>query len=312
MNNESFEGGATFWEHVEELRQTVIRALFIIAAGVGVSLYFYQSLFHLLTFPLSPSGLEHETIHYERIVNTSLNQRILDLNDPAIKQIQPSEGVKELETGKYQLPPGGRILLEKSSPANQLMVLGPIDGMCITLKVCFWTGLFGTSPLWLYLILQFMAPALDRSERWLIVPFLLLSLLFLSAGILFGFFVTIPIANQYLSLFNQTIGLNFWTLSNYLDYTGLLLIGNGLAFELAVVLFFLVHFGVIKVETMKAKRRHMVVAAFILGALLTPPDVLTQVMMAIPLIILYECVILYGVLRKKLLKQHRLTSLLSK
>ena len=80
---------------------------------------------------------------------------------------------------------------------------------------------------------------------------------------------------------------------------------NGVAFEIGAILFLLVHYRLISAEAMREKRRYVILAAFILGALLTPPDVLTQLLMAVPLIILYEIAILYASLRsQKMIEEH--------
>jgi len=110
----------------------------------------------------------------------------------------------------------------------------------------------------------------------------------------FAYLITIPIANDYLLLFNQDIGTNFWSLSSYLDYTVILMIGNAISFECAVIGIFLVQQNILSSDTLIRKRRYFIVGAFILGAILTPPDVLTQAMLAIPLMILYELIILYA------------------
>ena len=167
------------------------------------------------------------------------------------------------------------------------------------MKLCFWIALVGTSPIWIFFVLQFVAPALKGREQRLVIPFLLLSLTFLLLGSLFAFFVTIPIANEYLYAFNQGIGINLWTLSNYLDYTLIVLLANALGFELCVLLFFLVHFRFVSAQTLKEKRRLMVVCAFAVSAILTPPDILTQIMLALPLIGFYELSILYANIRTK-------------
>ena len=178
--------------------------------------------------------------------------------------------------------------------AQKLVLLSPFEGMRCLLKISLWIGLVGTSPFWLYHIVNFIAPALNRAQRYIIVPFFFVSLIFLVLGFSFAFFVTIPLANAYLALLNQEFGENLWTLSNYLDYTIMLLFANGLAFETAVILFFLVHFGFISAGKMAEKRRFVIVGIFTLSAILTPPDILTQFMLAIPLMGLYELAILYA------------------
>lgn len=300
MNDSDFSG--TFWEHVAELRQTLLRAILVIAIGVGAALCFYPSLYRLLTLPLQkiheiPSGHAHlkkQDLKQERLFNPGPRSAIYKAQEERL--IRSSSGVMQ-ESGVYIIPAGEYIDIEKTISSEKLMVFGPVEGMSATLKMCFWIGLTGTSPIWLFLILKFILPALNAVQRRIVFPFLMLSLALFSAGVLFAFFVTIPLANRYLELFNQTIGINLWSLANYLDYTGILLLASGLAFEMGVILFFLVHYGVISADGMAAKRRHMIVAAFILGAILTPPDIFTQFLLAIPMIGLYELAILYARVR---------------
>jgi sec-independent protein translocase protein TatC len=180
---------------------------------------------------------------------------------------------------------------------NGLIVLGPIDGFATTLKTSFWVGLVITSPIWTFFIMKFIAPALHARERNWMVPFVALSLLFLSLGMSFSYFITIPIANQFLSSFNREIGINMWTLSSYLDYTLILLLSNALAFELCVILLFLVHYGRLSASKMIKGRRYAIVFIFILAAILTPPDIFTQFMLALPLTIIYEFAIVYAKIR---------------
>jgi len=216
------------------------------------------------------------------------------------------------ESRLITIPAKNSILIEKTITSSPLLVLGPIEGMLTTFKMAFWIGLVATSPFWMYFLFSFIAPALEPYQKTMILPFISLSIVFILAGILFSFYITIPFANQYLQLFNESIGTNLWTLSNYLDYTVILLLANGLAFEFAVILFFMVHYRVLRPESMTKKRRHMIVAAFVIGALLTPPDVLTQILMAIPLIILYEIIILYGYARDQISRRKILANSCSK
>jgi sec-independent protein translocase protein TatC len=121
-----------------------------------------------------------------------------------------------------------------------------------------------------------------------------LCIAFLLFGLLFAYYVTIPLANQFLYAFNLSIGENLWSASLYLDYTVVLLLANALAFELCAVLLLCVHYGVISSRWLQAKRRYIYVAIFVVAAVLTPPDVLTQLLLAIPLVIFYEMIVVYA------------------
>lgn len=184
----------------------------------------------------------------------------------------------------------------------QLLILSPTEGLMTTFKLSFWVALIGTSPFWLYQFLSFITPALTKEEKICLIPFFFFSILFFWMGILFCYKVTLPFSNSYLNMFNHKIGLNYWSLSHYVDYTLILLLGNGLAFEGISLLFCLVHWGVISPATLKDKRRYFILFSFILGALLTPPDIFTQCLLALPLIGCYELAIVYSYIRKSIKK----------
>jgi sec-independent protein translocase protein TatC len=172
--------------------------------------------------------------------------------------------------------------------------MGPLEGFVLVLRVCFWLSLVLTAPLWGWFWLQFILPGLKNSERVILLPFLFYSLLFLSLGITLAYYVTLPVANQYLLFFNRSIGQNAWTLTHYVNYVLLLCLGHAIAAELTLLLFMLVHWRVLSPHWLMKKRRYMIVLAFILGALLTPPDVVTQLFLALPLIGAYEAAIWYA------------------
>jgi sec-independent protein translocase protein TatC len=291
---------APFWDHVAELQRTVLLALGTIVLGVVLCFCFYQQIFQFFTRPLEHSlqqgPLAVQELKRTRITNSASSEILYVLKQGQSPPSYLSEGVQPRGNRVYNLSPGSFLDLEEPIKSG-LVIFSPIEGMLIALKVCFWCGVVFTSPLWAFLLLRFILPALRPQEHALIAPFLGLSILFIGLGLLLAYFVTIPIANAYLLAFNASVGVNLWSLSSYLDYTLFLLLANVVAFELAVILFFLVHLKIISAQMMSAKRRHMIVAAFVLGALLTPPDVLTQLMLAIPLIGLYELILVYARLR---------------
>lgn len=278
---------ASFWSHVADLRKTLIQILGVFLIALIISLYFYQEIVTLFTAPLhTEGGMHKQTVTHFEIRNTTPSPQSYTLLSD-----------ERLIEGTLPIPPGEKISLQKVSTWNKLVVFGPIEGMLIALKVCFWTALAVSFPFWAYFLLRYLLPALHREERLLLAPFFLLSALFIGGGLLLAYTVTIPLANSYLLAFNNTLGTNLWSLSSYLDYTLFLMLANALAFELAVVTLFLVHLGILSAEFLAGKRRYAIVAAFILGAILTPPDVLTQLMLALPLILLYEVALLYARLK---------------
>lgn len=284
---------ATFWDHFEELRSSLVKIFFIIALGFIVALGCYEPLMSWLIQPLSSESSHHETIQIEKVYNKQ--SQALSFTVPHGAFVYGDQaGVSATDLSTYRIEPGHSLKYEIAIKKADLVILSPLEGMTLVFKLSFWMGLAITAPIWSFILLQFALPGLNQQERRIIIPFVLGSFIFMGAGVCVAYFMTIPVANSYLKIFNAGIGTNLWTLSHYVDYTLILLFGHIVAFEICLILLLMVHFQILSVEWLCTKRRHMIVLAFILGALLTPPDVLTQVMLALPLIGIYELAILYG------------------
>jgi len=294
---------ATFWGHIEELRKTLLKVAAIIIIAVLISFIFYRPLITFLTAPLGsfnkPNILREELLEQKRVYNHSTSNRTFTLPEEALPPFVFTGEMTPISERTYSLQPGSSISYSKTKPDSQLVLLTPLEGISTAIKMSFWIGCTVSSPLWFFVLLQFIAPALKPAEKSLIWPFVLLSILFLAGGSGFAYAISIPLANAYFSAFNADLGFNLWSLSHYLDYTLFFLLAHALAFELALFGFFAVHLGLISDKTLLAKRPFAIVTAFILGALLTPPDVITQIALALPLIILYELLILYSKLTPK-------------
>lgn len=280
------------WDHIDDLRQVIIRAVFIIFFGFITALFFHEPLFNLLTadWQSKTTGFFKEQ-EIRRISIT--NQSTLS------QQFKVPHGASIAAT-HVEVAPGQTISYEVAT-TPQLLLLGPLEGILQTFKVCFWLSIALTAPIWGWVLLKFALPGLNRQEKLVVLPFLICSTVCIGLAVLLAHYITIPISNAYLETFNSSIGQNAWTFGNYIDYTLLIYFGHIAAFELALLLFLGVHFGLISGDWLSSKRRVMIVLAFILGALLTPPDVFTQLMLAIPLIALYELSIIYARLRKKVI-----------
>lgn len=297
--NEAF---ASFWGHVEDLRRTFLRMLLIIISAVFICFVCYEPIISILKKPLtqytptSTSTLpSEERLEYIRIHNSGTAPQSYTLPATTLLSRDLSRDIALTRESSYLIAPGGSLVYAKTAPLQQeLVVLGPLEGILIALKTSLWTGLFISSPLWLLVLAQFLLPGLHAHERNLILPFIITSLAFVITGCLFAYLVTIPMANHYLVNFNDGIGVNLWSLGNYLEYTLFLLMANGIAFELGAIGIFAVHLKFLSANALRANRRFAILGAFVIATLLTPPDVLTQFLLAIPLIGLYEALILYA------------------
>ena len=162
----------------------------------------------------------------------------------------------------------------------------------VALKVAFFAAIVASIPIILSQLWMFVAPGLYANEKKMIIPFILGGTIMFLVGVLFAYYVVTPFGFDFLITFGS---FKFTPLINIEDYVGFftkILFGFGLAFELPVFAYFLALLGLVDDRQMISFFKYAVVLIFIVAALLTPPDVLTQMLMAGPLIILYGLSIL--------------------
>jgi len=157
----------------------------------------------------------------------------------------------------------------------------------VALKVSFFAGLFFALPIILWQLWLFIAPGLYDNEKKMVIPFVVGGSIMFTIGILFAYYVVTPFGFQFLITFGSFLYTPLINIEDYVGFFTKILLGFGIAFELPVVAYFLGLLGLITDQTLVRFFRYAIVMIFVLAALLTPPDVLTQALMAAPLIILY-------------------------
>jgi sec-independent protein translocase protein TatC len=172
---------------------------------------------------------------------------------------------------------------------NSWMIFtGVTEAFFTYLKVSFLSGIFLSLPVLFYQLWAFISPGLYSKERKLIFPFVLFSTLFFVTGASFGYFVVFPFGFQFLLGFATDTIRPFPSVREYLSFATKLLLAFGFVFELPLITYFLAKAGLLTYQTLTKNRRYFIVLAFICSATLTPPDVATQLLMAGPLLILFE------------------------
>lgn len=168
------------------------------------------------------------------------------------------------------------------------------------MKVAFWAALCVSFPFILIQIWRFIAPGLYKHEQNAVRPFLIMTPVLFLLGASLAYFYVIPLAWQFFIGFEQAalpgslpVQLEA-RMTEYLSLTMSLLFAFGVAFEMPVLLLLLVRLGVIRPEDLVAKRRYAIVIIFVVAAVLTPPDAISQCMLAVPLLLLYEGTIIYA------------------
>jgi sec-independent protein translocase protein TatC len=156
------------------------------------------------------------------------------------------------------------------------------------LKLSLFGGLFLAMPVILYHLWRFVAPGLYEREKRYIIPFVLFSMIFFLAGASFCYFIVFPFVFRFFMSFSGGSLLAMPAIRQYLSFAMRLLVAFGLVFEMPIFFFFLGRIGLVSYEGLARQRRLAVVCVFLGAALLTPPDVISQMMLAGPLMILFE------------------------
>jgi sec-independent protein translocase protein TatC len=156
------------------------------------------------------------------------------------------------------------------------------------LKVAFLAGAILAAPVLIYQFWMFVAPGLYRKERRILFPIIILSTFFFIGGALFGYFIVFPWGFKFFLGFATDVIRPMPTMREYLSFASKLLIAFGLSFELPIVITFMARLGLVTVPFLKKHRKYALLLFFVGAAILTPPDVVTQIMMAFPLMALYE------------------------
>ncbi|PUE65080.1 twin-arginine translocase subunit TatC [Arcobacter caeni] len=178
--------------------------------------------------------------------------------------------------------------VEAVLPKNSQMVAVEIQETFFTaLKVAFFAGFIISLPVIFWQLWLFLAPGLYDHEKKLVIPFVFFGTVMFLVGASFAYYVVVPIGFDFLIAFGSTVVTVLPSIGRYVDFFTKLLFGFGIAFELPVITFFLAKIGLVDDRMLKDFFRYAIVIIFIVAAILTPPDVLSQLLMAAPLLLLY-------------------------
>jgi sec-independent protein translocase protein TatC len=301
------EGGPvkSFLEHLEDLRWVLIKSLS--AAGVAIlgCLLAGNYVVHVLEWPLhrAPIGWRNGKTQTVRLTfgtnqlaifhigtNDSLSA-LVGTNSLVRLQISPVTVGTNLLLGLTPLlePETGPEADRQRLPI-EIVNLSPAGSFIVATKVAFYAGLVLSAPFIFYFIAQFVFPALRMREKKYIYRGLAVGAGLFMTGVAFCYFVLMPIALAASAQYSEWLGFtaNQWRAEDYIGFVCKFLLGMGLGFELPVVVLTLVKIGVLNYRILSSARRYVIVICFVLGAILTTPEVITQILMAFPLLFLYE------------------------
>jgi sec-independent protein translocase protein TatC len=177
-------------------------------------------------------------------------------------------------------------------PAGELIYLGVSEAFAVNIKLALVCGLLISLPVIFFQLWRFILPGLYRHERGAVLFISLISAFFFLLGALFGFFVVLPFTISFFLGFAGEQLAPMFSYSSYVSYSLSLLLGFGLVFEMPVLVLILARLGIVSADFLARQRKFAVVIIFILAALFTPPDVISQFLLGVPMLLLYELSIL--------------------
>jgi len=185
-----------------------------------------------------------------------------------------------------------QVLKSLTGPVGRLVFINPTEAFWVNLKLAFFLGLYLALPVVFYQIWLFLAKGLRSGEKRSVLPFVLVSFLLFNAGALFCYFFIVPLGIKFLLSYAMGILTPMITVNSYLSLLTVMVLSFGIIFQMPLLSWFLTAAGLVTPQALAYYRRYAVVGVFVLAAVLTPPDIFTQISLAIPLVVLYEAGIL--------------------
>ena len=172
--------------------------------------------------------------------------------------------------------------------ASALHFTGPMDVFTVNIKVAFLVSVVVGAPAWLYQFWKFLEPALYPTERKYVVPFIFATIAFFLTGVAFCYYFMLPMALHYLIGIGLEVGTPIITITDYISLITVMILGFGLIFETPVILVLLAMLNIVSAEALASQRRMTFVVILIVSAIITPPDPISMMGMAIPCYLMFE------------------------
>jgi sec-independent protein translocase protein TatC len=323
------EGGPvkTFLEHLEDFRWVLLKSIVALFLGMLVCLFAANHVVGILTWPLNHAEMGYPITAWNATVGRVLpvkiprsspsnsNQTVLvsfgtnrigrfllppdqqkkynlGTNDTVSVTVEPAViGTNQVLT--WRVEPDSSAAVEAPRMKINLVNLSPAGGFVVAFQVGIYGGALLASPFILYFIASFVFPALKIRERFYIYKGLLVGIGLFALGVSFCYFLLMPVALAAAQVYSEWLGFNAfeWRAEDYISFVCRFLLGMGLGFELPVVVLTLVKIGIIDYRVLSRARRYMIIINLILGAVLTTPEPITQLVMFVPLQLLYEATV---------------------
>ncbi|MEO6777652.1 MAG: twin-arginine translocase subunit TatC [Kofleriaceae bacterium] len=279
------EGGRMpFLSHLVELRDRLRNAAIAFAGAFLVCWYFAEEIFAWLTSPVFRILHAHCNTNYQDLWHKAFGVTI----PQSLSNLYLAQGAGD----SWQCTARG-LTHAQNWGAQKMVFTGLTQPFWVDMSIGLWAGIFVASPLIFYQLWKFIAPGLYKKERRYTVSFAIFSAVFFVCGALFCFYFALPKLFDFFLGYNSESISSMLTMQEYLDLTRDSMLAFGAIFEMPLLIYFLAMVGLVTHRSLWKFSRWFIVLAFIIGAVLTPgPDVVSQFMMATPMIVLYNISIL--------------------
>ena len=288
----------SFLGHLEDLRSTLVKCAWSLGLALVVCLLFVDKITWVLEYPLRHMQLfekPHATVAFE-LGPTVFGPYLVSPDQFAgLPPGATPHAVFRVGTAKVGDAQVLTLALQPEAtgpqpPMVRLRNYGPAEAFLVAFKVALYASFILSAPLWLYFAGQYILPALKVKEKGFLRLWLGWGVALFMLGVVTTYFVLLPVALRASVEYSHLLGFEAteWRAEEYISFCTNFMLGMGFGFQFPLVLLTLVKIGLIDYKFLAKYRRHAIVASFILGAVLTTPEVITQIAMALPLYILYE------------------------
>jgi sec-independent protein translocase protein TatC len=281
------EGGRMpFLSHLAELRDRLRNAAIGFVLAFLVCWYFAEEIFAWIQQPLFTIWNAHCNIDVQGLWLKAFGSAI---------PVSLSEVYNRFGSGDSWTCTAMGLARETSYGAPKLNYFGLTQPFWVDMSIGLWAGIFAASPIIFYQLWKFIAPGLYKKERRTAIAFAVLSAMFFVCGALFCFYFTLPPLFRFFLSYNSSTLTSMIGMQEYLDITRDSMLAFGAIFEMPLLIYFLAMVGLVTHRSLWKFSRYFIVLAFIIGAILTPgPDVISQFLMATPMIVLYNISIFFA------------------
>jgi sec-independent protein translocase protein TatC len=301
---DEIEGGPvkTFLEHLEDFRWMLIKSSVALLVAMLVCLTAGNVVVGIIKWPLSHAKISYPGTNQVAVVSFGTNhlgnfqltqeeQQSFNLgtNHFVAVTVEPvTIGTNQVLGWRVNDDP--RAIADAQRMKIELINLSPAGGFIVAFQVALYGGMVLASPFIFYFMASFVFPALKIRERRYVYRGLAIGVGLFLTGVAFCYFALMPVALAAAQMYSHWLGLGAfeWRAEDYISFVCKFMLGMGLGFELPVVILTLVKIGVLDYHTLSKARRYMIVINLFLGAVLTTPEVITQLVMFVPLQMLYE------------------------